>query len=312
MADIDRTPCPVSPTRPDPARDAETCLSVGARVDTSVAHPARVYDALLGGKDNYAADRAVASAMTVQVPTLPAQVRANRAFLHRAVRHLVRDHAITRFLDIGSGMPTADNVHQIAQRHHPVERHQPGTHVVYVDNDPLVVAHGRAIAPATVHQRGRVEFVHADARDPASILTAPAVVDLLAERRPVALMLVSVLMYFDDTETTRILATLTAALPPGSYVVISHPTDEFSPTAARAAVTAAAASGITYRPRTHQQVLHLFQGLDLEHPGVVPLTTWRPDQHPGLDPHSVYYWAGVGRVPPTTEVPAPRPRPGRT
>jgi hypothetical protein len=296
VADIDPTPCPVPPTRPDPARDAETCLSVGARVDTSVAHPARVYDALLGGKDNYAADRAVAAAMTAQVPTLPAQIRANRAFLHRSVRHLVRDHQIIRFLDIGSGMPTAENVHQIAQRHHLVERHQPGTQVVYVDNDPLVIAHGRALAPATVHQRGRVDFVHADARDPTSILTDPAVTDLLADRRPVALMLVSVLMYFDDTDTTRILSTLTAALPLGSYVVISHPTDEFSPAAAQAAVTAAAASGITYRPRTHEQVLRLFHGLDLEHPGVVPLTTWRPDQYPVPDPHSVYYWAGVGRV----------------
>ena len=270
---------------------------ISTRIDTSIAHPARVYDALLGGKDNYAADRAVAAAMTAQVPTLPAQIRANRAFLHRAVRHLVRDHAVTRFLDIGSGMPTADNVHQIVARHHPVERHQRGTQVVYVDNDPLVIAHGRAITPATTHQRGRVEFVHADARDPDTILDDPAVVDLLSDRRPVALMLVSVLMYFDDAETTRILSTLTAALPPGSRVVISHPTDEFSPAAAQAAVAAARASGITYRPRTRAQVLRLFDGLDLPEPGIVPLATWRPDQHPVPDPHSVYYWAGVGAVP---------------
>ena len=297
---------PDAPGSSDPGDNTQLAHPVGRRVDTSVAHPARVYDALLGGKDNYAADRAAAAAMTAQLPTLPAQVRANRAFLHRAVRHLALDHAIARFLDIGSGMPTAENVHQVAQRHHP------GTQVVYVDNDPLVIAHGRALAPATVHQQGRVEFVHADARDPDAILADPAVVDLLADRRPVALMLVSVLMYFDDADATRIVGALTRGLPPGSRLVISHPTDEFSPTAAQAAVAAARASGITYRPRTHEQVLRLFDGLDLDESGVVPLAAWRPDQYPVPGPHSVYYWAGVGRIPPTAHIRAHGTRPNET
>lgn len=286
MSDIDDRPGPS-----DPGPEDSGSHDLGHAVDTSVAHPARVYDALLGGKDNYAADRATADAMTAQLPTLPAQVRANRAFLSRVVRHLVTEHGIERFLDIGSGLPTAENVHQIAQRH------DPATHVVYVDNDPLVMVHGNARVPATSSSEGSVKLVHADARDPEVLLADPAVTALLAPGRPVALLLLSILMYFDDAEVEHITTTLTRVLPPGSWMVISHPTLEFTPDAAEAAVAAARATGITYRPRSREQVERLFQGLRPDDLGVVPLLSWRPDEGPPADPHSVSYWAGAAYVP---------------
>ncbi len=271
------------------------------------AHPGRVYDYLLGGKDNYAVDREAAEAMITQIPTAPMMAKANRAFLFRAVSHLVGDLGITELLDIGSGIPTMFNVHEVAQTIAPSAR------VVYVDKDPVVAAHSRALLAS--HPQGRTAFITADATEPAAILADPVLPATLDLSRPVALMLISVLMYFDDTTVTNILSTLVAALPAGSYLTISHPTADFDPTGVGEAVAGARRAGLTYIPRTRTQVDALFAGLDPCEPGVVPMLSWRPERQPPrlsargqvtsigpthLDPRSVYYWVGMARVPPNT------------
>lgn len=256
-----------------------------AEIDTTIAHPARVYDYLLGGKDNYAPDRALAEAMIEQLPTLPEMTRANRDFLGRAVRYLVDEQGIRQFLDIGSGIPTASNVHQVAQEI------EPSVRVVYVDNDPVVLAHSRALL--TSAPQGRTTCVDGDARDPRAILDDPAVLATLDRSQPVALMLVSVLMYFPDDEARSIVATLMDALPAGSLLTISHPTVDFDPNAGPQAAAAGASRGIVYHNRTGQEVERFFDGLNMVEPGVVPMLEWRPrlqDPHP----RSVYYWVGIG------------------
>jgi len=255
-------------------------------IDITRAHPSRVYDYLLGGKDNFAADRRAADAMTLQLPSLPTMARANRQFLHRAVRHLAGHLGVRQFLDIGSGIPTACNVHQIAQDT------APGTRVVYVDNDPVVATHSRALLSGACP--GSTAFVLADATDPARLLADPALTATLDLTGPVALLLVSVLMYFDDRIAGAIVETLLDALPPGSCLVVSHPTADFDPEAADRAVEAARCGGLTYRPRSGSAVRGFFAGLELVEPGIVPMLAWRPEA-PYADERGVYYWAGVGR-----------------
>jgi hypothetical protein len=259
-----------------------------AGVDTTRAHPARVYDYLLGGKDNFAVDRDAADAMIARLPALPAMTRANRRFLVRAVRHLVLDRGVRHFLDIGSGIPTASNVHEVAQAAEGRAR------VVYVDNDPVVAAHSRALLTGAVADR--TEFVRADATDPAAVLAAPAVAALLDRSEPVALMIVSLLMYFPDDTAHHVVDTLLAALPPGSFLTLSHPTADFDPVVVEQAVAAARQGGLTYVPRTRTGVEAFFAGMEPVEPGVVPLLSWRPDEGDAPpDPHAVYYWAGMAR-----------------
>jgi O-methyltransferase involved in polyketide biosynthesis len=260
-------------------------------IDRSQAHPARVYNYFLGGKDNFAADREVAEAMTAQMPTAPAMALANRAFLHRAVRYLVAERGVRQFLDVGSGIPTMCNVHEVAQAI------DPSCRVVYVDRDEVVAAHSRALlisAPA-----GRTAFITADATDPDRILDDPALDATLDLTRPVALMLISFLMYFDDQVAHRIIATLVDALPSGSYLTVSHPTADFDAPASREAAAAGQAASLTYLPRSRAQVEELFTGLELSDPGVVPMLSWHPDPTdiPGTDETAVYYWVGMGRKP---------------
>lgn len=269
-------------------------------IDISVPHPARVYDSWLGGKDNYAADRALADAIAQQIPTISAMARANRAFLGRAVRYLVADAGIRQFLDIGTGIPTAGNTHEVAQQVDPTAR------VLYVDNDPIVLAHARALMSSTAE--GRTAYIQADLHDPASILADPAVRDTLDLDEPVALMLVAVLMYFRDSHDPQgIVTTLLDALPAGSHLVISHPTADFDPEAMAGVVVAAEHGGIPFVPRSQAETEALFAGTGLVEPGVVPVLAWRPDEDlpagvasgPGagapVDPYSAYYWAGIGR-----------------
>ncbi len=258
------------------------------RIDDTVANPARVYDFLLGGKDHYAPDRALGEAMTAQLPGLPDMVRANRDFLGRAVRHLIGERGIRQFLDIGSGIPTAANVHQVAQAIDPAAR------VVYVDNDPMVLAHARALMNST--PEGRTAFVAADVRDPRSVLADPAVFATLDRGHPVALMIVSMLMLFSDEEAASLVRTLLDALPAGSHLTISHPTVDFDPTGGAEAARVGSRGGIAYHNRTLAEVERFFDGLELVEPGIVPMLEWRPGiRHPR--PRSVYYWVGMGRKP---------------
>ena len=258
-------------------------------IDITVAHSARVYDYWLGGKDNFAADRALGDAMIKAIPSLPEMARANRAFLARAVRYLVEEAGVRQFLDIGTGIPTGGNIHEIAQGLAPESR------VLYVDHDPIVLTHARALMSST--PEGRTEFVMADIRDPEAILAAPELAKTLDLDQPVALMLVAILMYFHDDEGVYDwVATLVDSLPSGSYVAITHPTADFDPAATRGAVTAATQAGITLVPRSRAQVMRFFDGLEIVKPGVVPVLAWHPDELAD-DPEAAWYWAGIARRP---------------
>ncbi|HLU56744.1 MAG TPA: SAM-dependent methyltransferase [Pseudonocardia sp.] len=261
-------------------------------IDTTVPHGARTYDYWLGGKDNYAADRALGDQIRQRIPTISAMALANRAFLTRAVRYLARDAGIRQFLDIGTGIPTAPNVHQVAQAVNPAAR------VVYVDNDPIVLAHARALMTST--PEGRTSFLLGDFTDPDAILASPQLRETLDLGEPVGLLLVAMLMYFDPAEGEDpypVVETLVDALPAGSHVAISHPTADFAPDAMADAQAVIRQSGITFVARDHAEVTRFFAGLELVDPGVVPVLGWRPDEQDtgAIDEKSAYYWAGVAK-----------------
>ncbi|MFC7342782.1 SAM-dependent methyltransferase [Saccharopolyspora griseoalba] len=271
---------------------------LSAEIDTTVAHEARVYDYWLGGKDHYEADRALGDAIAEQIPTVATMARANRAFVGRAVRYLVKEAGVRQFLDIGTGIPTSGNVHEVAQQVDPAAR------VVYVDNDPIVLAHARALMTST--PEGATKFVFADLHDPESILSDPAVPETLDLSQPVAVMLVAVLMYFrEESEVRRVLSAVMDAVPSGSYLTLTHPTADFDPEAVAGVVAAAERSGIAFQPRSREELGRLFAGMDLVEPGITPVMAWRPEEpesgavelRPSArpDPTSAYYWAAMAR-----------------
>lgn len=258
-----------------------------AEIDTRVPHSARVYDYWLGGKDNYAADRALAEKILAAIPRQRHHVRANRAFLVRVVEHLVRDRGIRQIVDVGAGLPTSPNVHEVAQRI------APDTRVVYVDNDPIVMAHARALMPTT--SQGTVGFVHGDLRHPTTILNHRTIKELLDPDQPTAVLLLAMLMSLTDTDNAHVVVDeLLGPWPSGSYLAATHTTADFNPPAMAEHVAAAAEAGMMFVPRSHDEVERFFHGLDLIPPGVVPVLAW--PQRPALgDPRSVYVYAGVGR-----------------
>ncbi|GGV76437.1 SAM-dependent methyltransferase [Streptomyces massasporeus] len=239
------------------------------RIDSSKAHPARVYDVFLGGKDHYAADRDAAAAALAANPRGYLDVRHNRDFLRRAVTTLVEQDGIRQFLDIGTGLPTAENVHQIAQRITPESR------VVYVDNDPVVLAHARALL--TSGPEGRTDYIDADLRDPARILEQAA--KTLDFDRPVALCLVAVLHFVADEEAYPLVSGLIDELPAGSRLVLSHLTEDLNPENIRAVQRTYTERGFTFVLRSRADVERFFtdNGLEIADPGVVPAHRWRPD-----------------------------------
>jgi O-methyltransferase involved in polyketide biosynthesis len=260
-------------------------------INTNVAHSARVYDYWLGGKDNFPADRELAELMIQAIPNMRAMAAANRAFLSRAVRYLVGEAGIRQFLDLGTGIPTSPNVHEVAQAT------APDTRVVYVDNDPIVLAHARALL--TSQDAGETAFIMADLRQPGSILDHPTLTATLDLGQPVAVLAVGVLMYFRDSDRPNpfeMVATMLAPMPSGSYLALTTPTPDFNPEETAKAVAAAEAAGITLVPRSKAEVERFFTGLELVDPGVAPMLAWRPDEPPA-DPESAYYWAGVARKP---------------
>jgi hypothetical protein len=253
--------------------------------DASRPHVSRVYDYLLGGKDNYAADRAVGDQMITSLPALQIGVRAQRDVLGRVVRYLTGEAGVRQLLDIGSGLPTADNVHEIAQRI------EPATRVVYVDNDPVVLSHARALLADD-----KATFVaDGDLRDPAGILDDPAVRDHLDWDQPVGLLMCGILHYILDEENPAgLTATLYRALPPGSHVFIHHLLDTEDPATATLQEQMRAGLGRA-QFRTMAQIRELFDGLELIDPGVVPVPGWRPDPgvH-GMSDHPVLQMAAAG------------------
>jgi S-adenosyl methyltransferase len=260
-------------------------------IDTSRPHPARVYDYFLGGKDNFAADRDIAQQMLALVPTGRTIARENRAFLGRAVRYLVAEAGVRQFLDIGTGLPSANNVHEVAQEV------APDCRVVYVDNDPLVLAHARALL--TSSPAGKTAYIHADLREPEKILADPAVTGTLDFSQPIALMLVAVLHFVPpEAGPARIVSTMLDALPSGSYLTASHLTVEHSdPQEAAVAVGTYHRSGMPLQPRTADELAEVaFAGLEMVPPGVVLVSDWRPDAE-GPRPLSaeVATYGGVAR-----------------
>lgn len=274
-----------------PDSQSPTANGLPTRIDTSVAHEARVYDYWLGGRDNYPADRALADAIATHIPAIRTMARANRAFLGRAVDYLTSEAGITQFLDIGTGIPTAGNTHEVAQRLNPAAR------VVYVDNDPIVLAHARALMSSD--PQGKTAFIHADLHDPRGILRDESLGATLDLTEPVAIMLVAIMMYFrDEDDPHGIIKNLLDVVPSGSYLVISHPTADFDERAMSRVVDSAEQAGITFYPRTRAETETLFAGTELVEPGIVPVVTWNPA--PGdepADPESAWYWAAIGRKP---------------
>jgi S-adenosyl methyltransferase len=259
----------------------------GAGLDTQHAHPARVYNYWLGGKDNFAADREAAEQAIAANPGIVADVRANRAFLIRAVRCLAQEHGIRQFLDIGTGLPTASNTHEVAQAVAPEAR------IMYVDNDPVVLSHAQALLTRT--PEGATAYLEADLRDVPAILRAAAQTLDFAE--PVALMLLIVLHLIPDTDNPYgIVAGLLRALPSGSYLVLSHPASDIR-TAQMAEMTSRVnqrMSGPKATMRDRAAIMRFFDGLELLDPGVVQPQQWRPEAGvPSQD--QVTAWCGVAR-----------------
>jgi trans-aconitate methyltransferase len=254
-------------------------------IDTSVAHPARVYDYWLGGKDNFAADREAGERVIAAQPAILDGVRANRAFLGRAVRHLAVEAHIEQFLDLGTGIPTANNTHEVAQGVLPAAR------VVYVDNDPIVLAHARALLIST---RGPTSYIDADVRDTSAILQAAQ--RTLDFSEPVAVMLLMIMHLIPDSDDPYgIVRRLLDAVPSGSYLVLSHPASDID--TAAAARAAQRYNKLVTTPQTRRsraEVTKFFDGLDLLDPGVVQTDQWRPE--PDADPGGkAPGYAGVGR-----------------
>jgi SAM-dependent methyltransferase len=259
-------------------------------INTNIPQSARVYDYWLGGKDHFPADRALGDAIAKALPTIRTQVRAQRAFLGRAVRYLARDAGVRQFLDIGTGIPSAGNVHDVAQEIAPESR------VLYVDNDPIMLAHARALMSGT--SQGSVAFIQADLREPETILGDPAVAGTLDLAEPDGLVLNGVMHHLrDDDDPCRIVATLVDALAPGSYLVLSQSTPDFDPDAMGALAAASEQGGIPNVPRSLADTEPFFAGLKLVEPGLVPMATWRPDPGTEQDPRSVYAYGGVARKP---------------
>ena len=254
--------------------------------DTSVAHCARVYDYWLGGKDNFAADRAAAEQAIRDCPAIVPTVRANRGFLARTVRFLAADAGIRQFLDIGTGIPAENNPHNVAQAV------APGSRVVYVDNDPFVMVHARALL--TGHPDGATAYAEADLRDPQRILDLAA--EVLDFRRPVAVLLLAILQHIDDEDDPlKIVATLMNAVPPGSYLALSHPASDIdSEATAKMAATLNQIMAEKITARDRPAVARFFDGLELVAPGLVRVSEWRPpaDAEAGF-PAAI--WAGVAR-----------------
>ena len=273
--------------------DETAAARPGLKLDTTVSHSARIWNYWLGGKDNYAVDRAAGDKVAAMLPSIVAQARADRAFLGRAVRYLAGEVGVRQFLDIGTGLPTADNTHEVAQRVAPEAR------IVYADNDPLVLVHARALL--TSAPEGVCDYIDGDLRDPGKIVAQAARTLDFAE--PVALMLLGILHHISGTEEAySIVRRLMAALAPGSFVVINHSTSAVHGAAMEEAVAHWNKVGTPPMTlRTPQQIARFFDGLELLPPGVVSCSRWRPDLTSlGGQPAEVDEFCGVARKPPAT------------
>jgi hypothetical protein len=255
---------------------------------TDIPHSARIYDYLLGGKDNFAADRAAAADITKGWPNLAISMRANRHFMRRMAGYLAAEQGIRQFLDIGTGLPTAPNLHQVAQEV------APQTRVIYVDNDPIVLAHARALL--TSSPEGKTGYIDADLRNVEAILNAKETRETLDLGQPIALTLIAILQFItDDAEARDIIDRFMERMPPGSVLALSTVTAESAPEEVNAGVAAYNARGITVKSRTKPEVERFFGGLDLIEPGVTLVNHWHPDDQARTVPDAhVHMYGGAG------------------
>jgi hypothetical protein len=258
---------------------------------TDRAHSARVYDYYLGGKDNYPVDRAMAEATAEAFPGIRIAARANRAFLRRAGRY-VAESGVRQFLDIGTGIPTAPNLHQI------VQEVEPSARVVYVDNDPIVLAHAAALMVSD--PRGATAYLQADARDPQRILASPELRQTLDLEQPVAVSTLAILHFLDDAAATDLVGSLMAAMPSGSHLLLTHSTVDFDTDGAVArAVASYRRAGMDSFMRSHDEIVRLFfAGLDVLEPGLVPTHRWRTEAGTDLPSDSKVSMYGAVAVKP--------------
>ena len=260
-----------------------------SEIDTSKPHPARMYNAYLGGRDNYPVDRQAVRQILVEFPEVRAIALANRAFLQRAVRFLAGEAGIRQFIDIGTGIPSAGNVHEVAGEVAPDAR------VVYVDNDPIVHVHANALLTGS----GTTAIVLADLREPGGIMAHPQVRELIDFTQPVAVLLIAILHFIPDEEDPAgIVATLRDSLPAGSFLALSHATADFHPPGAVGQAVAVYKNATApFVPRGFDQVAAFFDGFDLVEPGLVQAPLWRPEgRRPRpKDLAKIGIYAGVGR-----------------
>ena len=257
-----------------------------SRVDTTVPHSARIWNYWLGGKDNFKVDQEAGDQVIAHLPDIPVGARSHRAFLKRVVRFLVEEAGVRQFLDIGTGLPSADNTHEVAQTLDPRCR------VVYVDNDPLVTAHARGLLSST--PEGACDYLEADLREPETILASAR--PTLDFAQPIGLMLLGVVNHLmDDDVAYGCVARLVRAMPAGSYLALTHSTAEIhGEPMLRVMRETTERGGTPIRARTKVELERFFDGLDLLEPGVVTCSRWRPDPESG-EPE-VYLFGGVGRV----------------
>ncbi|GAA5114176.1 SAM-dependent methyltransferase [Pseudonocardia adelaidensis] len=253
-------------------------------IDVTTPHSARIWNYWLGGKDNYQADRDAGDEFLAIYPAQRDKARACRRFLLRAVRYTAAEAGVRQFLDIGTGLPTADNTHEVAQRVAPEAR------IVYVDNDPLVLAHARALLTST--SEGVTRYIDADLRDPDEILAQAA--RTLDFSQPIALLLIGVLGHMADYDEARsIVSRLLEALPPASYLVHCDG-DDTSPAYTAALERYRDSGGVPYNVRTREQIAGFYEGLEPVEPGVVPIQSWRPEPNDIGSPVDVAEFGGVG------------------
>jgi S-adenosyl methyltransferase len=270
-----------------PGEDPED--TAGAGIDTTVPHSARIWNYWLGGKDNYEVDRMAGDEYAKVFPGIADVARASRQFLTRTIRYLAEEAGMRQFLDIGTGLPTADNTHQVAQRVAPEAR------IVYVDNDPLVLAHARALLTST--PEGVTAYIHADLSDTGAIMTEAA--ETLDFAEPVALILSGIMGHVTDTDEARsIVRRLMDALPSGSYLSLNDGTSVIAPQEFQEAQEDYNQSGaLPYVLRTPDEIASFFNGLELVEPGVVSCPRWRPEPSQIGQPADVDAFGGVGRKP---------------
>ncbi len=253
-------------------------------------HSARMYDYFLGGEDNFPADREAAEKVIAAFPSVRITAVENRSFMARAVRYLAAEAGIHQFIDLGTGIPTSPNLHEVAQRAAPDAR------VVYADNDPIVLAHARALLASGA--AGRTAYLNADVRELDTILTAAELHDTLNLSRPVAVSLLAVMHVIpDDQDAYGLVRRIVDALPAGSYLTLTHGTADFDPVGDRRARSSHAAGGIPSQARCRAEVERFFAGLELVEPGVQVVHRWRPDTEvvDGLNDADVALYGGVGR-----------------